>query len=98
VDQPPSRAGSEPLSRGTGILRANTDDPRFSVDADDGPDRHPEWTGSSAGVADLTELIGDGVSTVRSPTGLVALVDSVTQASGELISSLVGDLLSHWSQ
>jgi hypothetical protein len=47
--------------------------------------------------ADVTDPIDAAISTARSPAGLVALVDSVTQTVGEFISSLIGQLFSRWS-
>lgn len=80
----------------TGVLRANTDDPRFTNDVAAEPARRADWTGTSAIVADLTEPLDTAGAMVNSPVGVLVLVESALEAVFEALGSLVGNLLSHW--
>ena len=97
MGQDPTSAATERGSETAAILPANTDDPQFRTDVVSGPDGTAEWTGSSALAADVTDPIDGAIATARSPAGLLAVVDSMMQAIGGFISSVMSQLFSHWS-
>jgi hypothetical protein len=77
------------------ILPANIDDPRFQESSK--PDRDREWAAGAALMATATEPINEAETIVGSPYGVVAFADGCVAALAEMISSLLGNLLSHWS-
>ena len=77
------------------ILPANIDDSRFQESST--PDRHDEWTAGAALMARATEPIDQAATIVGSRYGVVAFAEGFVAAVGEMISSLLGNLLNQWS-